>query len=40
MTAAEYAKAKLTSEEVVFKAISRGDLDGHLVSGTWFIFYE
>jgi len=38
MTAAEYAKTKATSEEVVIRAISRGDLDGHLVSGTWYVF--
>jgi len=40
MTAAEYARAKATSEEVIIKAISRGDLDGRLVSGTWIVFYQ
>jgi len=40
IAAAEYAYAKATSEEIVINAISRGDLDGRLISGTWYVLCE
>ena len=40
ITVADFAEATSSSQEEIMTAISDGDLDGQLVSGTWWILHE